>query len=743
MKSNQSNSLRRGWTLRGTVTEVLNLNKLSTLLALVLGTVLLLGGVNINAATQSYVVSSSPSFVSFSSNDGSIPNLKNIALTSNPATALPFAISANEPWITLSASSGVTQSTLQLGVNPSGLAAGTYTGAVTVTPTGASSMTIPVSFRVTNPVAPVTPAYVISAAPTAFSFSNALNGTAPATKTVVFISTPATPLPFTMSANQSWVTMSATSGVTKSTLQLGVNPAGMAAGRYTALITVTPTGAGNPPMTIPVSLTISAPAQPAYVISAAPTAFSFANTTNGPTPALQTVVFIATPATPLPFTMAASQPWITMSASSGVTKSTIQLGVNTTSMAAGNYTGQIVVTPTGAGNPPMTIPVSLTISAPAAVAPSITSQPAAQTVNAGQTASFSVAASGTSPLSYQWNKNGAAIAGATGSSYTTPATLSTDNNATFAVTISNSVSAVTSSTATLTVSVNYVISAAPTAFSFAGTLNGTAPSQQTVVFISTPATPLPFNMSANQSWITMSATSGVTKSTIQLGVNPAGLAIGSYTGLITVTPTGAGDPPMTIPVSLVITAATPGTLSSNVSSLNFSNVNVGTSSSQQAIITNTGSNNVNISNVSISGAGFTVSGVPAGTILTQGQTATLNVTFDPSAAGNATGSVTVSSNASNSTDTLGLSGVGVQVTPQSVSLTWSEAGTTATGYNTYQATVSGGAFTKLNSSPDAAQSYTDTTVQAGQTYYYVVTSVNAAGMESAYSNQVSIAVPLS
>jgi hypothetical protein len=89
MKSNQSNSLRRGWTLRGTVTDVLNLNKLSTLLALVLGMVILLGGVNVNAATQSYVISSSPSFVSFSSNDGSIPNLKNIALTSNPRQLYP------------------------------------------------------------------------------------------------------------------------------------------------------------------------------------------------------------------------------------------------------------------------------------------------------------------------------------------------------------------------------------------------------------------------------------------------------------------------------------------------------------------------------------------------------------------------------------------------------------------------------------------------------------------------------
>ncbi len=63
---------------------------------------------------------------------------------------------------------------------------------------------------------------------------------------------------------------------------------------------------------------------------------------------------------------------------------------------------------------------TLTVN-PAPVAPSITTQPASQTVTAGQTATFSVTATGTAPLSYQWQKNGAAISGATSSSYTTPA----------------------------------------------------------------------------------------------------------------------------------------------------------------------------------------------------------------------------------------------------------------------------------------------------------------------------------
>ncbi len=85
------------------------------------------------------------------------------------------------------------------------------------------------------------------------------------------------------------------------------------------------------------------------------------------------------------------------------------------------------------------------------VAPSITTQPASVTVTAGQTASFSVTAAGTSPLSYQWQKNGANISGATSSSYTTPATKTSDNGATFVVSVSNAAGSTSSSAATLTV----------------------------------------------------------------------------------------------------------------------------------------------------------------------------------------------------------------------------------------------------------------------------------------------------
>src|SRR6266571_2356120 len=85
------------------------------------------------------------------------------------------------------------------------------------------------------------------------------------------------------------------------------------------------------------------------------------------------------------------------------------------------------------------------------VAPYITTQPANQTVTAGQTASFSVVASGTAPLNYQWQKNGADITGATSSSYMTPVTATSDSGEMFRVMVSNSAGSATSNAATLTV----------------------------------------------------------------------------------------------------------------------------------------------------------------------------------------------------------------------------------------------------------------------------------------------------
>ena len=83
-------------------------------------------------------------------------------------------------------------------------------------------------------------------------------------------------------------------------------------------------------------------------------------------------------------------------------------------------------------------------------APSV-SQPVSVTVPVGQTATFSVTATGTGNLTFQWYKNGVLVPGANSSSYTTPATVAGDTGSLFTVIVSNSAGSVTSGPATLTV----------------------------------------------------------------------------------------------------------------------------------------------------------------------------------------------------------------------------------------------------------------------------------------------------
>ncbi|HEY3270084.1 MAG TPA: immunoglobulin domain-containing protein [Geothrix sp.] len=118
------------------------------------------------------------------------------------------------------------------------------------------------------------------------------------------------------------------------------------------------------------------------------------------------------------------------------------------------------------------------------MAPAISVQPANQTVLEGATASFTVTAAGTAPLTYQWKKGGTAITGATSASYTTPATVLADTGSSFTVTVSNAAGSVTSNAATLTVNpapptittqpANVTVTAGATAtFTVAATGSGT------------------------------------------------------------------------------------------------------------------------------------------------------------------------------------------------------------------------------------------------------------------------------
>jgi len=141
-----------------------------------------------------------------------------------------------------------------------------------------------------------------------------------------------------------------------------------------------------------------------------------------------------------------------------------------------------------------------------------------------------------------------------------------------------------------------------------------------------------------------------------LVVSFAPQASGNASGTLTITSDAANS---SLTSSLSGTGIALGTLGSNPASLNFGSVAVGSKQALTETVTNTGGTSVTISQVSISGAAFSLSGITAPVTLTAGQTATFTVTFTPTSAASASGSVSIISNASNPALTIALSGTGL------------------------------------------------------------------------------------
>ena len=198
---------------------------------------------------------------------------------------------------------------------------------------------------------------------------------------------------------------------------------------------------------------------------------------------------------------------------------------------------------------------------------------------------------------------------------------------------------------------------------------------------------------------------------------------------------------VTISLSGTGSTATRSLLLSN-SSLVFGSESVGNTTLLEETITNTGNSTVSISQMTVNGTAFGVIGGLAGVSLSPGQATYLLVGFSPKSSGSQTGQIVITSNATNSPESIALSGSGVGGTGHFVALSWTASTSSGvTGYYVYRATSSGGSFSRLNSSPTSATKYTDGNVTAGDTYYYEVTAVNSSGAESLHTSAVPAAVP--
>jgi hypothetical protein len=194
--------------------------------------------------------------------------------------------------------------------------------------------------------------------------------------------------------------------------------------------------------------------------------------------------------------------------------------------------------------------------------------------------------------------------------------------------------------------------------------------------------------------------------------------------------------------ALTLNPSTP-TLSVSATSLAFGDVLLNIPATQSVILTSIGTAPVTVSAATVTGTGFSLVGAAIPVTLNPTQTATLNVQFDPTIAGAATGLLTITSNSSvNAVALVNLSGIG-DTSAFEVVLNWDAPVSSpdpVVGYNVYRALGGGTLYQLLNPAAATTTTYTDTEVVTGDIYDYYVVSVDGSGVESLPSNVVTLTI---
>lgn len=371
-------------------------------------------------------------------------------------------------------------------------------------------------------------------------------------------------------------------------------------------------------------------------------------------------------------------------------------------------------------------------------------------ITSGQTATHSITLSstGNQPVTI----SSLAIVGSlfTSSGITTPLTLNPGQSAT--LTLQFYAQHVSSFTGVLTIASNsstgnITVNLSGTGVAAPGVLSALSCTNSTFAGSGTDACTVALNAAAGSSGLVVNLSSNDSVVTVPASVTvPSGASTASFSASVSAVTSAqtatlsASSSGISETFAVQLAPAT-SILTINSTSISFGNVVINTPATQILTLKSTGTTAVTVNAANISGAGFSVSGQTFPLTLNAGQSVTLNVQFDPGTAGAASGTLTISSNASgNGTAVVNLSGTGL---PHEINLSWNAPGGSdpIAGYNVYRAASGSTSYQRLNPALNAPTSYTDMTAQSGVSYEYYVTSVDQSGKESTPSNYASVSVP--
>ena len=183
---------------------------------------------------------------------GPNPATQTLSITNTGSGALNWTrVINNAPWLSTNPVSGTAPSTTTLSVNTAGLTAGSYSGSITLSATGAANVVVPVTLQV-NASTPI-----IHVSPTSLTFNAQVGASNPPGQAVQVTNSGAGTLTWNLSASTSWLSANPTSGTAPSTMNVLVNIAGLAVGTYHGNVNFSGSGAAN--VTLPVTLNVTSP----------------------------------------------------------------------------------------------------------------------------------------------------------------------------------------------------------------------------------------------------------------------------------------------------------------------------------------------------------------------------------------------------------------------------------------------------------------------------------------------------
>ncbi len=213
----------------------------------------------------------------------------------------------------------------------------------------------------------------MTASPTMLNFNVQQGGARPSDQTIA-LSSPGTVLTYsaTVSTQNGGLWLAVTNsptGTTPGTLSAGLsNFSGLGSGSYNGSIVIT-SQASNNPVVVPVTLTVT----PGVALVASPPALTFTLRNQGGNPSAQQALNVTASGTAVPFTATATAPWLSVTPGSGSAPGTVTVTANASGLAAGNYSGNVVLAPNGGA--PVILPVSLTVAVSPTLAISLQTVP--------------------------------------------------------------------------------------------------------------------------------------------------------------------------------------------------------------------------------------------------------------------------------------------------------------------------------------------------------------------------------